>query len=84
MTIAFPLLFGLLALGVPIAFALGIAPLAALADRGLPFVALPQIIFEATDSFVLLAVPLFILSGLLMQSGGSQLGWWRWRSRRPG
>lgn len=60
----------LLALGVPIAFALGMAPLATLADRGIPFIALPQIIFEATDSFVLLAVPLFILSGLLMQHGG--------------
>jgi C4-dicarboxylate transporter, DctM subunit len=70
LTLSFVLLMGLLALGVPIAFALGIAPLAALADRGIPFIALPQIIFEATDSFVLLAVPLFILSGLLMQSGG--------------
>lgn len=70
MTLSFLLLFALLALGVPIAFALGIAPLAALSDRGVPFIALPQIIFEATDSFVLLAVPLFILSGRLMQSGG--------------
>ncbi len=70
MTVAFVLLIVLLALGVPIAFALGIAPLATLADRGIPFIALPQIIFEATDSFVLLAVPLFILSGLLMQHGG--------------
>ncbi|MGG5819416.1 TRAP transporter large permease [Falsiroseomonas sp. HW251] len=70
MTLAFVLLMALLALGVPIAFALGIAPLVTLADRGIPFIALPQIIFEATDSFVLLAVPLFILSGLLMQSGG--------------
>ncbi len=70
MTISFVLLMVLLALGVPIAFALGMAPLATLADRGIPFIALPQIIFEATDSFVLLAVPLFILSGLLMQHGG--------------
>jgi len=69
-TISFLLLGALLALGVPIAFALGMAPLAALMDRGIPFIALPQIIFEATDSFVLLAVPLFILSGLLMQHGG--------------
>jgi tripartite ATP-independent transporter DctM subunit len=69
-TVAFVLLAVLLALGVPIAFALGMAPLATLADRGIPFIALPQIIFEATDSFVLLAVPLFILSGLLMQHGG--------------
>ncbi len=70
MTLSFLILGGLLALGVPIAFALGIAPLLTLADRGIPFIALPQIIFEATDSFVLLAVPLFILSGLLMQHGG--------------
>lgn len=70
MTLAFALLMLLLALGVPIAFALGMAPLWTLADRGIPFIALPQIIFEATDSFVLLAVPLFILSGLLMQGGG--------------
>ena len=70
MTGALVLLLLLFALGVPIAVALGAAPLAAIADRGISLVILPQIVFESLDSFTLMAIPFFVLAGSLMQSGG--------------
>ncbi|MBO6758525.1 MAG: TRAP transporter large permease [Roseibium sp.] len=55
---------------VPIAMALGMAAIPTLVDRGIPFIAIPQVIFEALDSFALMALPLYILAGRLMQHGG--------------
>ncbi|MEQ8657852.1 MAG: TRAP transporter large permease [Hyphomicrobiales bacterium] len=55
---------------VPIAMALGMAAIPTLMDRGIPFIAIPQVIFEALDSFALMALPLYILAGKLMQHGG--------------
>lgn len=51
---------------VPIALALGIAPLPALMDRNIPLIMVPQSIFESLDSFALLALPFYILAGRLM------------------
>jgi len=51
---------------VPIALALGIAPLSALMDRHIPLIMVPQSIFESLDSFALLALPFYILAGRLM------------------
>jgi len=64
------ILFVLFALGVPIAVALGIAPIWAIYDRGTSLVIVPQIVFESLDSFSLMAIPFFILAGRLMQAGG--------------
>jgi len=61
---------GLLALGVPIAFALGLSAALALWFDGTPLVLMAQSVYEALDSFSLMAVPLFILAGSLMHSGG--------------
>jgi C4-dicarboxylate transporter DctM subunit len=60
------LLFG----GMPIPFAIGLASLISLWYGGLDFILLPQRIIAGTDSFSLLAVPLFILAGEIMQRGG--------------
>lgn len=63
----------LLALGVPIAFAIGIASLATilLSVDFLPAVTtIAQRMAGGLDSFTLLAIPLFILSGQIMGSGG--------------
>jgi tripartite ATP-independent transporter DctM subunit len=57
-------------LSVPIAFALGIAALPFFYERKLPLVAIPQVVFDSMDSFVLLAVPLYVLAGRLMMMGG--------------
>lgn len=59
-----------LALGVPIAIAIGVATFAAMMTQGLPASFIAQNAFTSTDSFALLAVPLFILAGALMETGG--------------
>ena len=60
----------LLALGVPVAFALGGATLAAmLVDGSLPLLALPKYVFSGIDVFALEAVPFFILAAELMTGG---------------
>ena len=55
---------------VPIAMALGMAAIPTLMDRGVPFIAIPQVVFESLDSFALMALPLYVLAGRLMQHGG--------------
>jgi tripartite ATP-independent transporter DctM subunit len=62
----------LLLLNVPVAFCMGIATvLAFLAMGGMPaFVAVAHNMATGIDSFALLAIPFFILSGLLMGHGG--------------
>ena len=60
----------LLAIGVPVAFALGGGTLAAILYNGtLPLIALPKYLFSGMDVFALLAVPFFILAAELMTGG---------------
>lgn len=59
------------ALGVPMAFGFGSATaIALLARSNFPLDLIPQRMAIAVDSFVLLAIPLFILGGTLMDIGG--------------
>ncbi len=61
----------LLGLGVPVAFAVGLAGVAGLlAFARYPLSTVVQQAFQAVDSFVLLAIPLFVLAGELMETGG--------------
>jgi tripartite ATP-independent transporter DctM subunit len=61
----------LLAIGMPVAFALGISTLTAvLLGSDLPLLAMLKQTYEGVDSFPLMAVPFFILAAELM-SGGS-------------
>jgi tripartite ATP-independent transporter DctM subunit len=64
------LLAVLFAGGLPIALALGIAPLPTLIGTGIPLIAIPQVVFESLDSFALMALPLYVLAGRVMQVGG--------------
>ena len=59
----------LLALGVPVAFSLGGATLAAILYGHLPLIALPKYLFSGIDVFALMAVPFFILTAELMTGG---------------
>ena len=60
----------LLALGVPVAFALGGGALAAVVVNGtLPLLAIPKYVFSGIDIFALEAVPFFILTAELMTGG---------------
>ncbi len=61
---------GLLVLNVPVAFSLAIASLAAVSYGGVPLTLVIQRMTNATDSFILLAIPFFILAGNLMARGG--------------
>ena len=62
----------LLVLNVPVAFCMGIAAMLSILAMGdLPtFVAVAHKVATGIDSFALLAIPFFILSGLLMGQGG--------------
>src|SRR5262245_19643128 len=69
--IMFGVFFGLLVLRVPVAFALGLAclPVFVIEDRLTPQ-NLIQETFNAYNSFILLAVPFFLLTANLMNVGG--------------
>ena len=60
----------LLAIGAPIVVALGAAAMAVYLIAGDDFVSLIQIAWNAVDSFPIMALPAFILSGALMQCAG--------------
>ncbi|HMN83640.1 MAG TPA: TRAP transporter large permease [Burkholderiaceae bacterium] len=63
--------FVMIMLTVPIAFALAASALVGLALAGTaPLLVVTQKIFDGGDSFVLLAIPLFIVAGALMETGG--------------
>ena len=67
----FATMAALLLLGVPVAFAIGLAGIAgALADGQIPLVIVPQRAFAALDSWALMAIPLFVLAGELMNACG--------------
>ena len=85
MTLVFIVLFGLMLLGVPVCFAILSAGMAYLAETGGSMLVVAQRLVYGLNSFTLLAVPLFILVGNLMDFGGiskrltdwakSLLGW---------
>jgi C4-dicarboxylate transporter DctM subunit len=66
----FGLLFLLLALGAPIAVAMGLSSLVYLVLNGINPIAVIQSLFSGIDQAAYLAVPFFILAGDLMNSGG--------------
>ena len=70
-TVAVLVFVALLVLGVPVAFAIGAAGLAGLLWSGdFPLIIIMQQIHQSVDSFVLLAIPLFVFAGMLMETGG--------------
>lgn len=60
----------LLAINVPISFSLLISSLIALAYQGIPLMVMIQRVVTAADSFILIAIPFFMLAGNLMSGGG--------------
>ena len=59
----------MLAAGVPIAYALGVASLLTMWQAGVPLQVFVQQMYQGINSFVLLAVPFFLLAGILMNIG---------------
>ncbi len=71
MTLIVLIVFFVFALiGMPLAFALGLASLGGLLVGGIDLSVLPQRMMHAVDSFPLMAIPLFMLAGELMVRGG--------------
>ena len=65
------IMLALIIIGMPVAFALGVGALGALlAEPSLPITLVPQRMFTALDSWPIMAVPLFMLAGGLMDKGG--------------
>ena len=60
----------LCALGVPVAYALGLAALIAALWVDIPLEAVMLKISDGTDDFALLAIPFFVLAGGIMAEGG--------------
>jgi TRAP-type transport system large permease protein len=64
-------LLGVMALGMPIAFALLVCAAALMVSQGqMDATILSQKLLEGADSFPLLAIPFFMLAGELMNAGG--------------
>ncbi len=68
--ILFATFFGLLLLGVPVAFALGIAALATMAWLDIPMVVAFQRMAAGMNIFALMAIPFFVYAGELMNQSG--------------
>lgn len=60
----------LILLGMPIAFAVGFSSLLAIFTLDIPLVLIPHTMFSGVDSFVLCAIPLFVLVGEVMSFSG--------------
>jgi C4-dicarboxylate transporter DctM subunit len=69
-TILFGVFFIFLLIGLPIAFSIMLGALFGVFINGLPLMLVPQRMLIATDNFSMLAIPLFILAGDLMNTGG--------------
>lgn len=61
---------GLLFLGVPVAFAIGLAGLVGVWMADIPLAIVATRLFTGVDSFVFLAVPFYILAAEIMSAGG--------------
>jgi len=68
--VMFGVLILLIAIGAPIAVALTGAALAALFTTDVSFLVVVQRYFTSMDSFSLMAIPFFMMAGLLMERGG--------------
>ncbi len=60
----------LLIAGAPIVFTMGVSASLVLMGEGIPMSIISQRLFAGLDSFTIMAIPFFVLSGLLMERGG--------------
>ena len=70
----------ILLVGVPIGICLCLAGVVFILNSGstVLFQSFPLQMFAGVDSYGLIAIPLFILIGEIMNSGGITRGWWSW------
>lgn len=71
MGIAFSLFLFLLAFGAPVVFALGVASVFTLTIvLEVPMAIVSQRVYAGLNSFTIMAIPFFVLAGLIMDAGG--------------
>jgi C4-dicarboxylate transporter, DctM subunit len=71
MTLGFSLFLFLLLFGAPIVFALGVSSLAILTlVMHVPVAIVAQRLYAGLDSFTIMAIPFFVIAGLIMDAGG--------------
>ncbi len=63
-------LFVALLVGVPVGISMGVASLVSILYLDLPLSQLPQISYGGADKLVLIAIPMFLIAGTLMEKGG--------------
>lgn len=64
------LFFLALIIGIPVSFGLGLTSLTYLLTHGMDSIIIPQRMFAGSDSFTLMAIPLFVFSGEIMNRCG--------------
>jgi C4-dicarboxylate transporter DctM subunit len=70
MTLVFLIFLFLLIFGTPIVFSLGIAASLSLITYNVPIAIVAQRIYGGLDKFTIMAIPFFILTGIIMERGG--------------
>ena len=68
--VLFGVFFLLIAINIPIAVSLGLATLAGVVLGGFPLQMFPTIFYSSMGKFALLAIPFFILAGVIMDYAG--------------
>ncbi len=56
--------------GVPVSFSIGLSTLIAVLSSHMPLAFMSQLAFTGLDSYTYIAIPMFILAGYLMETGG--------------
>ena len=70
MALIFFLFIFLLIFGTPIVFSLGIAATLTLMAYDVPLALVAQRMYGGLDKFTIMAIPFFILTGIIMEKGG--------------
>jgi C4-dicarboxylate transporter, DctM subunit len=70
MTVTIIAFLGLILIGTPIVFALGVSAALTLYISGVPMSIVSQRIFAGLDSFTIMAIPFFVFAGIIMERGG--------------
>jgi len=66
----FGVFFVLLAAGLPISISLGVASVGSIILMGFPLEVLPTVVYASLGKFTLLAIPFFVMAGLVMEYAG--------------
>jgi len=69
-TVTLILFFALIIIGAPIVFALGVSAALSISFADIPVGIIAQRIYGGLDSFTVMAIPFFVLAGIIMEQGG--------------